>query len=410
MGIKWVTRMCLLVSLLVSTTAWSAEIHGSSSTQFLWYNNETLNTLNSLNGQRQFDVAEYLRLGITNIDKAGKFNIYGYGRISQDMDNGTGSAARLYYLYGEYRDLFDKADIRVGRQFVNVTAGSAIIDGLQVDIKNIGPVGFSLFGGRDVVFGLSGELGYSWNTDLGMSVYLTGFKQTDAEVSWFRKWDHGNVARDILGVSGKQYLLNNLKVYGNAKYDLTAETFNEVQAGLKYYPTSSLVFTGEYYQSYATFDTTSIYSVFAVNQYEEGVFRVDYTFNDKVTVNAGYNRQGYGEGAAANVYHVGLGVHPIEPLRVNVEYDNRTGYYGNTNGVIIDADYAITKKANIAGGFTYDVYQRDVMTNDDIARRYWLGGKYKLTNSLAVSGRIQTDVNAQYSHNTSGRVAFDYNF
>ncbi len=403
MGIKWVTRMCLLVSLLVSSTAWSAEIHGNSSTQFLWYNNELVD-------QRQFDVAEYLRLGITNIDKAGKFSIYGYGRLSQDFTNGEGGAGRLYYLYGEYRDLFDKADIRVGRQFVNVAAGSAVIDGLQLDIKNVGPVGFSLFCGRDVILGLNGELGYSWNTDLGMSAYLTGFKQTDAEVSWFRKWDHGNVARDILGLSAKQYLLNNLKLYGNAKYDLTAEVFNEVQAGLKYFPTSSLVLTGEYYQSYATFDTTSIYSVFAVNEYAEGLFRVDYTFNDMISVNAGYNRQGYGEGAAANVYHVGLGVRPIEPLKVNVEYDNRTGYYGNTNGVIIDADYEINKKANIAGGFTYDAYQRDALTHDEIARRYWLGGKYKLTNSFAVSGRIQTDVNAQYRHNTSGRIAFDYNF
>ena len=179
MGIKWVTRMCLLVSLLVSSTAWSAEIHGNSSTQFLWYNNELVD-------QRQFDVAEYLRLGITNIDKAGKFSIYGYGRLSQDFTNGEGGAGRLYYLYGEYRDLFDKADIRVGRQFVNVAAGSAVIDGLQLDIKNVGPVGFSLFGGRDVILGLNGELGYSWNTDLGMSAYLTGFKQTDAEVSWFR--------------------------------------------------------------------------------------------------------------------------------------------------------------------------------------------------------------------------------
>ena len=41
-----------------------------------------------------------------------------------------------------------------------------------------------------------------------------------------------------------QYLLNNLKVYGNARYDLVSETFNEVQAGIKYFPLSNLIFTG----------------------------------------------------------------------------------------------------------------------------------------------------------------------
>lgn len=405
MVIKGVSPLLLLMALLLAATpGLAAEIHGRSSTQFTWFNNELKDN------NRQVELGEYLRFGITNIEKSGKLSIYGYGRASQDLIDGDGLTGRLYYLYGEYRDLFDKADIKLGRQFVNNAAGSALVDGLQLDVKNIGPVGFSLFGGRDVIFGINGETGYAWNTDLGVSAYLAGFKQTDAEVSWFRKWDHSDMARDILGMSGKQYLFNSLRVYANAKYDLTSEIFNEVQAGMKYYPTSDLIFTGEYYQSYATFDATSIYSVFAVNQYQEGVFKIDYLFNDKISANVGYNRQGYGEGAAANVYHLGLGVRPVEHLKMNLEYDIRTGYYGNMNGVIIDADYEINKNAQVAGGFTYDVYQRDTTTGEEIARRYWLGGKYKIASNMAVSGRIQADVNAQFSHNTTGRMAFDYDF
>lgn len=404
MGIKGLLRLLMFISMLTATTSWAAEIHGRSSTQFLSFSNELLND------KRQIELDEYLRFSVTNIDKAGKFSIYGYGRGAQDFTNGEGLNGRLYYLYGDYRDLFDKVDLKIGRQFVNLAAGSAIIDGAQVDLKNVGPVAFTVLGGRDVVFGLNGETGDATNTVLGLGAYLTGFSKTDAEVSWLRKWDGGDVARDIIGFAAKQYLLNNVKVYGNARYDITAETFNEVQGGLKYYPTSNLVFTGEYYQSYATFDTTSIYSVFAVNKYSEGVFRADYTFNDMVSVNAGYNRQGYGEGAAANVYHAGIGIRPIEPIKLNVEYDNRNGYYGSTNGVLVDAAYDINKASQVAGGITYDVYQRDALTGDEIARRYWLGGKYKLASNMAVSGRIQDDVNARFSTNVSGRVTFDYDF
>jgi hypothetical protein len=403
MGIKGVLRLLLCLSLLTATTSWAAEIHGRSSTQFLSFSNELLND------KRQIELAEYLRLSITNIDKAGKFSIYGYGRGSQDFTNGQGLNGRLYYLYADYRDLFDKVDLKIGRQFVNLAAGSALIDGAKVDLKNVGPVAFSIMGGRDVTFGLNGEGGTS-NATMGLAAYLAGFKQTDAELSWFHKWDGGLVSRDILGASFKQYLLSNVKVYGNARYDITSEAFNEVQGGVKFYPVSNLIFTGEYYQSYATFDTTSIYSVFAVNRYQEGVFRIDYTFNDIVSVNAGYNRQGYGDGAAANVYHAGVGLRLIEPLRLNVEYDNRNGYYGSTNGAIVDASYDINKTSQIAGGITYDVYQRDALTGDEIARRYWLGGKYKLASNMAVSGRIQDDVNAQFSRNISGRVTFDYDF
>jgi hypothetical protein len=404
MGIKGVSRLLLCMTLLTASSSWAAEIHGRSSTQFQSFINELSNR------DRQVELNEYLRISITNIDKAGKFSIYGYGRASQDFTNGEGFNGRLYYLYGEYRDLFEKVDIKLGRQFVNLAAGSALIDGAQVDLKNVGPVAFTVLGGRDVLFGLNGEIGDSSNTTLGLAAYLVGFKQTDLELSWFRKWDGGDISRDVIGGSFKQYLLNNLKLYGNARYDSASETFNEVLAGVKYYPTTSLIFTGEFYQSYPTFDTTSIYSVFAVNRYQEGVFRADYTFNDKLSINAGYNRQNYGDGADANVYHVGLGLRPIEALRFNGEWDHRTGYYGNINGAIVDVAFDFNKAAQIAAGINYDVYQRDSLTGDEIARRYWLGGKYKLAKNMAVSGRIQDDVNVRYSTNVSGRVTFDYDF
>lgn len=403
MGLNRVGKALTALIMLAAGTAWGAEINGRSSTQFLWYNSV-------FTEHRVIEAAEYLRVGITKIDPAGKLSFYGYGRGAQSIGADHDATARLYYLYADYRDLFDKVDMRLGRQFVYNAAGNAIIDGLQVDLKNIGPVGFTAFGGRDVVFGLNGEIGYSWNSDLGISAYLTGLKKTDAEISWLRKWDKSEAARDIIGGSFKQYLFGLAKIYGNARYDLFSEAVTEGQAGLKIFPTADLIFTGEYYQSYPIFDATSIYSVFAVDRYREGLFRADYTLSEILSVNLGYNRQYYGEGAVANLYHVGATVTPIKHLKVNLEYDNRTGYYGDTNGFICDADYEINKSAQIAGGITYDVYQRDVLTNDEIARRYWLGGKYRLAKNMALSGRIQNDVNARYSENVSGRLAFDIDF
>ena len=214
MGV-YLKRMLLLLSLFCcSAPAWGAEIHGRSSTQFMFFQNELLE-------RRQSELAEYLRIAITKIDKDGKFNIYGYGRANQDFNAGEGGALRLYYLYGDYRNLFDKIDFRVGRQFVNLAAGSAIIDGAQVTLKNVGPVAFTVLGGRDVIFGETGELGDAGNTALGLAANLAGFQKTDLELSWFRKYDKGDIARDQLGANVKQYLFNNVKLYGNARYDLS---------------------------------------------------------------------------------------------------------------------------------------------------------------------------------------------
>ncbi|WP_298432682.1 hypothetical protein [Geobacter sp.] len=403
MGIKGFTRLLLLASALTASSGWAAEIHGRSSTQLLWFNNY-------FNNKRQVELGEYLRLSVTNLDKEGKASLFGYGRVTQDLNNGDGFNSRLYYLYGEYRGLWDKVDFRLGRQFINQSAGSAIVDGGQIDLRNVGPVGLSVYGGRNVIFGLDHEAGHGGDLAFGAAAYLQGFKDTDLELSWFRKWDRWDIARDTLGASFKQYLFNNVRLYGNTRYDLVSETFSEVLAGVKYYPLSNLIFTGEWYQSYPVFDTTSIYSVFAVDRYQEAVFRADYTINDRITVNGGYTSQWFEEGGRGHIYQLGCSVRPLEPLQLNVEYDNNQGYNGKTNGVLVDAYYDLTRALQLAGGFGYDVYKRDVMNNKEIARTYWLGGKYRLSKRMLTSLRVENNVNAQYESDTQGRFVFDYDF
>ncbi len=117
MGIKWFFRMLACIPLLVASTAWPAEIHGRSSTQFLWYND-------IFTDEKQAEFAEYLNFSITKLDKDNKLSITGYGRASQAIHGSDGLNGRLYFLYLDYRDLYDKIDLRLGRQFVNYAAGT----------------------------------------------------------------------------------------------------------------------------------------------------------------------------------------------------------------------------------------------------------------------------------------------
>lgn len=402
MGIKWILRALTCLPLLAASTAWSAEVHGRSSTQFLWFND-------IFTGNKQAEFAEYLNLSITKIDKEGKFTIQGYGRVTQDVRNGEGLNGRLYYLYGDYHDLFDKVDIRLGRQFVNYAAGTALIDGGQIQLKNVGPVAFSVMGGRNVFFDLNGEATRNNDFAFGVAAYLTGFKNTDAEISYFMKFDKDGLARDNLGASFKQYLFNSLKMYANTRFDFASETFSEVLVGVKYFPMSNLVLTGEWYQSYPTFDSTSIYSVFAVNRYQEAVFRIDYTFNDMLSVNAGYNWQDY-EGGSADVFEVGCRIRPIEMVQLNLNYDHRNGYGGSMDGGIAEIIVEPVKPLELSAGIHFDVYERDRATGEETARRYWFGGKYKFARNISASIRIEDNVNARTSEDWRGRVAFNYDF
>jgi len=399
--------VCLLAGLALlspSMTAWSAELHGRSSTQFQWFTDY-------VTGKKQAEFGEYLNLSVTKIDKAGKLSFQGYGRVNQEVLDGQGPSGRLYFLYGDYSNLLDKVDIRLGRQFVNYAAGTALLDGGKIDLKNVGPVAFSIMGGRTVIFNLDGEASGSHNFVWGAAANLTGFKNTDAEVSYFMKLDQAGVARDQLGASFKQYLLNSVKVYGNARFDLTSENFSEVLAGAKYYPSSDLVLTGEWYQSYPIFDNSSIYSVFAVSRYQEFVARADYTINDKISVNAGYNRQIYAdEGGGANVFEFGTRIRPIEKIQLNLNYDYRFGSYGRLNGGSVDVTYEPVKPLELACGVHYDVYERDRATGQETARKYWAGGKYKINKAMSASIRVEDNVNRQYTSDWAGRAVFNYDF
>ena len=129
-----------------------------------------------------------------------------------------------------------------------------------------------------------------------------------------------------------------------------------------------------------------------------------------IAVHGGYTAQYFEEGEKGHIYEIGCGISPIEPLQINFEFDNNQGYNGSNNGFVLDAFYDVTKALQVSGGLAYDVYQRDGMANNEIARVYWLGGKYRLAKNMAASLRVENNVNEQYHNDTQGRFVFDYDF
>lgn len=406
---------CLLFGIsmmLTSTVAWSAEISGRSSTQFVWFNNMLTNNT------KQAELGEYLNLSITKVDKDNKLSFQGYGRVTQDVRNGQGAHSRLYYLYGDYTDLFDKIDIRLGRQFVSYAAGSTLVDGGKIELKNVGPIAFSIMGGHNVIFNIDGEATRDRDFVFGAAAYLTGYKNIDAELSYFMKLDNDGIAKDQLGAMFKYYF-NSFKFYANTRFDLPSETFTELLTGVKYFPTSDLVLTAEWYQSYPTFDSTSIYSIFAVDRYQEALIKADYVINDKISLNAGYTRQFYGAGGeASNVVEVGCRIRPIEDIQLNLNYDHNSGYGGKLNGGIAEIIYTpsqlsnktVAKPLEVAAGMHYDVYEFDRTTGNATARKFWFGSKYKIAKNMSASIRVEDNVNARYKSDWQGRGVFNYDF
>ncbi|MDA8242212.1 MAG: hypothetical protein M0Z67_17815 [Nitrospiraceae bacterium] len=227
------------------------------------------------------------------------------------------------------------------------------MDGARLDVSSIGPVGITLAGGRDVINTLDGAYSRNGNYFVGVDVHLQDVKNTELGISYARKYDESDLAREELGMNFR-YNYKIVSPYVELNYDVTSEVFDEATLGVEVYPMDKLLLKGEFYHSYPTFDATSIYSVFAVDKYREYMVSAEYRISSPVSVFASYVKQTYEEDSNADVFRVGARLVPVEKLAVNASVDYRNGYGGNLWGFEVTGDYRINEKIAVAAGVQYE--------------------------------------------------------
>ncbi len=383
----------------------------TSSTQYLWYQDfQSADT-------DQSDLAEYLRVDVRKLDKEGKISLHGYGRVlyqattsvedRPELANDT--YGRMYYFYLDYRDAVkDHLDVRAGRTYVYSAAASGTIDGLYLNYRKLGPVGVTLFGGRNVIFDNKSEIGTGGDTLSGMSIYFDTVKNTHVEVSYGRKYAESDLARENVGLDFSTTPHEKANVYGRVQYDTVLDKFNELLFGTKLTPQKDLILRAEYYQNRPTFDAFSFYRYFNVNDYKEMSLAAEYQVNAEYQVYGKYAREDFGDDATANLYDIGLFARPIKDLSLNVSYEYRDGYAGQLNGFRINGVYKISKTA-ISAGIDYDDFRRE-SSRDGTAKKYWAGIMYEQSKMFSASARFEDNVNYNFDNSYQGFAAINVKY
>jgi hypothetical protein len=393
----------LFIFVLMPSPAPADEVEFDSSTQFLWGDD--------LLGESQGIFAQYVRFRLNPEDD--KFSITGYGRLWDNLANGDeirddDLSTRLYYLFLDYRPV-KNVDLRFGRQFINFTSGTSIMDGLSATVNNIGPVGLTVAGGMDVKYSLDSEHSQIDSPVLAAEIFLESVKPLQIGLSYFRRYDEGDLAREEVGLSARGFY-RFLNPYAEARYDVLSETIDEATIGVNIFPITDLTVKLEYYQAYPTFDATSIFSVFAVDRYSEYFAMAEYGLKIPVTVFASYAHQNYDGDDDADSYSAGARVYPIDGLTVNGAVNVREGFGGDLVGFELFGDYSLKKKYTISAGAQYDTYKRlDDRDDNDYATRYWLGGRWQVTKAISLQARLEDNINESFDHRPLGRVVLTWN-
>jgi len=389
-----------LLALWSAGDALAASVSGRASTVLEWYDTAEEDTA--------VPFYQYLLLNVKDIDGNG-LNFRGYGRLADDLADEDKIDSELYYGYLEKKDILENLDFRLGRQFISTTAGASLMDGLKLDYGLLDTYKLSLFGGGDVSY----YEGYNAK-DLLVGAEISGrfIKTLDLGLSYLQKWEESELTHELIGFDFDYDYRDALNLYSETQYSWLTDEVTYFIFGAKYHQDPKWSLRAEYLYSLPVFSSTSIYSVFAVSEYQEALAELNYNFGKGLRAYARYIREINDEVADANVYEAG-----IEQIRTA----RFAGYLAGTsrddsdgqdlNGFKVYASYLFNQYFDAGLGAHVDVMERRLDDDDETTNsRLWADATVHVNKKVNVQGKVERVESDLWDEYYRGRVRLNILF
>ena len=397
--------LCLVVGF--ASQARAVTVSGRASTVLEWFDTAEEETAVPL--------YQYLNLNVSDIAEEG-WNFRGFGRLSDDLNSEVDADSRLYYAYLEKRDLLKNLDLKLGRQFIATTAGASLMDGIYLDYQNLGPLSLAVFGGGDTTF----YDGYHAD-DMIVGAELSGrfLGSLDFGFSYLQKWDQGDLSHELFGLD-LDYALAQGNLYSETQFSWLTEEVTYFLLGGSYRPGTDWSLRAEYLYSLPVFSSTSIFSVFAVDEYQEALLEANYRLGQGLTAFGRYIREFYESVDDADVLEAGL-----EQLRTKKFSGYLVGTYRSDDdgqdlaGVKLHAAYLFTPKCEAGAGLHVDVLERELgfiadgtgtRVDDTTSQRYWVDATTYISSKINVQGKVEYVESDLWDEYFRGRVRLNILF
>ncbi len=392
--------LLVLLGVLLPLAAQGVTVSGSSSTVMEWYDDP--------DGNLALPLYEYLALNVRDIGARG-YNFRGYGRLGWDPKDEADADSRLYYAYLEKANFFPDFDFRLGRQFVATTAGASMMDGLDLRYRNLGPLTIELFGGGDVT-----EYESYGSSDLMWGGELSGrfAESLDLALSYIQTWDGDKLQQELIGFDGNYNFRNMLDAYTEVQFNYLSNAVSYFLGGAKYHRDPRWYLRVDYLYSLPVFDSTSIYSVFAVSEYQEIEGEFGYQISRGLRSFAQYTYEIYQDFSNANVFEAGIEKLPLGRFSgylTGVLRDDSDGQ--DLYGFKARAAYYFTDWLQGGVGAEVDVLQRDLEDDDDTtSQRYWADVTTHITRKINVQAKVERVESDLWDHYNRGRIRLNIAF
>lgn len=403
-------RAVLLIGLLTASAS-ATTITGRSSTMLEWYDDP--------DGNGALPAYQYLMLNareISDTDVDFRF----FGRLGTDLNDHVDVDNRLYYAYAEKRGINERFDIKLGRQLVFNTAGSTLMDGLSVAYNDGGPYTANLFGGGDVKYYESYD-----QKDLVAGGKVAGWLMEDSlklGLSYIQKWEDSAATHQLFGFDAFYDHGIYFEAYSEYQFNYLSNTMSYLLLGVNYHENPDWQMRVEYLYSKPVFSATSIYSVFAVSEYQEIMGQLNYRLGTGMFAFGRFTHEIYEEVSNADVMEVG-----IEKIRTDRFSGSFSGVLRvhdegqDLYGVRGRASYLLTHRFQVGGGASIDVLERRLVVFDgqetsiegkyeETTHRIWADATMYISRQSSLEARISRIQSDRWNEYYYGNIRFNYHF
>jgi len=395
----------VFVGLLVVPAAMATVISGRSSTVLEWYDMP--------NEETAVPAYEYLLLKARDI--CGKdIHFFGYGRLAGDLaDEDDDVNSQLYSAYFDKKFDSYKLDIRAGRQFMTTTAGASVMDGAKLKFNKLlgRPLTLTVFGGNDVKYSESYKVGdYILG---GEARYDFSFK-TNLGISYLQKWDDKELGYELFGFDAQHAFSKAIDAYGELQFDLLSESTTYALVGTDYHRASNWSLRAEYLYSMPVFSATSIYSVFAVSEYQEIMLEYNHYLDYDMKAFGRVSNEMYADFDDAQVFEVGVekmmmrsewGGYAVATVRLDEEGQD-------LYGLKLHGSYKVNSNLRAGVGAHVDVLERRIEPDADetTSSRVWTDATYSLNERTSIEGKVEYLESDLWDYQIRGRVRLNWTF
>lgn len=387
-----------LLSVFSPLSAMGATLSGRASTVLEWSSDTEEDTV----------IGAYQYLQLSARELAGGASLQLYGRLADELQGDDDLDSRLYYAYVDKDGIFNRLDLRLGRQFITTAAGASMLDGLRLDYRIAAPFSLRVYGGGDVSYYDDYE---EEDSLAGIEGNLT-LKNFEASISYLQKRDAGDLSYELAGLDLDYQVSPELNLYSETQYSLLTESVTYFLAGGNLHAGARLSLRGEYLYSLPVFSSTSIYSVFAASEYQEASLEATYQLRKGLVAFARLAHEFYDEFEDATTYEAG-----VEKYRTGKCSGYLIGTYRDDEegqdlyGLKARAAYRFVEKFEAGIGAHIDVMERRIEEEDETtSSRVWADATAYLNGSISLQAKAERVESSLWSEYYRGRVRLDVRF